>query len=134
MLGRVVGYNKTRRGGGGSIPIKLHECIPGKDRVDTYEAVAAYLLLTVACHFYGFLNILSKYRLYNDFATNAACALCLFVPGRFLSVDGWVACLVVIQHCVCYSFYKCRNGSFAGDGWVACCIFSISWCTIGRIW
>ena len=56
-----MGRDKTRRGGGGSNPVRLNECIPGKDRIVTYEAVAAYSLLTVGCH----LQMFSDYTLSN---------------------------------------------------------------------
>ena len=58
ILGRVVGDIETRRGGGGSNPIRLYECIPGKDRIVTFEAVSAFLLLTVGCH----LETFSDYK------------------------------------------------------------------------
>ena len=51
-----------------------------------------------------------------DICNNAACALCLLVRGRFVSVDGWVACLEGIQHCVCSSFSSAGMGYLRETG------------------
>ena len=76
----------TKRGGevGDQTPDRLHECIPGKDRIVTYEAVAAYSLLTVRCHLQKF----SEYKLSKEewiYATNAACSHCFLFAGTFSS-------------------------------------------------